>query len=452
MRVGSAHSVSDEVGANTGLALRVYRIGISPRAIVLTVTDHERRRDSPASQAPHTHAPKGCGVNGHTTGDETDALNAPLERQASRSFGMQGREPAGEIELIDARACRAEDHGSGLSTIVVTASAHSLQSVLFRDIIESHGTSSWWGRSKSDAPEVFMSEQAIPAIAEDGTHVFPITSLTAPVGDSYAGASGEIRWNPRDGLTFTFRVPSSSGLAGAPTVEGPTPWKQGAGFHEVPREPAWTGTVASGKSFRLFATKGVSRQELRTGTGGKSNTTVLIGQAVYGELVLPNDGPVSFFRATPRKPRYFISGFQPCPWPDFYEDRFNEGKSCRSVGCLTLQAAPLLRVMLGGECGVPDGAWLVDEGEVPPDIRTPPETCDEARRFISFLVGRTVPFLWSDRFMEEHHFTRLYFGSPHGFSTVLGNEQPLPLCHLCEVIKYSRDICAKLPAMFKKFR
>ena len=143
-----------------------------------------------------------------------------------------------------------------------------------------------------------MCKNEIPHIAEDGTHVFPITSLAAPVGDSYAGASGEIRWNPRDGLTFTFRVPSSSGLAGAPTVEGATPWKQGAGFHEVPREPAWTGTVAGSKSFRLFATNG-----LRTGTGGTSNATVLIGQAVYGELVLPNDGPVSYFRATPRKPR-----------------------------------------------------------------------------------------------------------------------------------------------------
>jgi len=296
-----------------------------------------------------------------------------------------------------------------------------------------------------------MSEQEIPVITEDGTHVFPITSLAAPVDDSYAGASGEIRWNPRDGLTFTFRVPSSPGLAGAPTVGGATPWKQGAGFHEVPREPAWTGTVAGGKSFRLFATKGESRRELHIGTGGTSNATVLIGQAVYGELVLPNDGPVSFFRATPRKPRYFISGFQPCSWPDFYEERFNEGKS-RSVRCLTLQAAPLLRVMLGEECGVPDGAWLVDEGEVPPDIRTPPKTCDEARRFISFLVGRTVPFLWTDRFTEEHHFTRLYFGSPHGFSAVLGNEQPLPLCHLCDVIKYSRDICVKLLAMFEKFR
>ena len=108
--------------------------------------------------------------------------------------------------------------------------------------------------------------------------------------------------------------------------------------------------------------------------------------------------------------------------------------------------------MLGDGCGVPDGAWLVDEGEVPPDIRTPPKTCDEARRFISFLVGRTVPFLWTDRFTEEHHFTRLYFGSPHGFSAVLGNEQPLPLCHLCDVIKYSLDICVKLLAMFEKFR
>jgi hypothetical protein len=169
------------------------------------------------------------------------------------------------------------------------------------------------------------------------------------------------------------------------------------------------------------------------------------------ELVLPNDGSLSFFRATARKPRYFISGFQPCPWPDFFEERSNDGTSFRSTGCLTLQAAPLLRVILGNECGVPDGAWLVDEGDVPPDICTVPETCSEARRFISFLVGRTVPFLWTDRFTEADHLTRLYYGSPHGFSEVLGSEQSLPLCHLCDVIKYSQDICAKLPAMFEKF-
>ena len=297
-----------------------------------------------------------------------------------------------------------------------------------------------------------MSEQAMPAIAEDGTHVFPISSLEAPDGGSYDGASGKIRWSPSDGLTFIFRIPRSSGLAGGSTVEGATPWKHRAGFNEVPREPAWTGTVAGGKSFRLFATKGASRQELRTGTDGTSNATVLIGQAVYGELVLANDGPVSFFRATPRKPRYFISGFQPYPWPDFYEERFDEGKSFRAVGCITLQAAPLLCVVLGGECGVPDGAWLVDEGDAPQDIRTPAESCDEARRFVSFLVGRSVPFLWTDRFTEADHLTRLYYGSPHGFSTVLGNEQPLPLCHLIDVVKYSQDICTKLPAMFEKFR
>jgi hypothetical protein len=118
-----------------------------------------------------------------------------------------------------------------------------------------------------------MSGQVAPAIADDGTHVFPISSIAAPTGGDYAAAIGEIRWNPRDGLTFTFRIPSSSGLAGAPTVEGATPSNRGAGFYDVPREPAWTGTIAGGKSFRLFATKGSSRQELRTGNDGTSTTT-----------------------------------------------------------------------------------------------------------------------------------------------------------------------------------
>ena len=63
--------------------------------------------------------------------DVTDATTLPGNAKLARSFGMQGREPVGEIELINARACCAKDHGSGLSTGVVTVSAHSLQSVLF---------------------------------------------------------------------------------------------------------------------------------------------------------------------------------------------------------------------------------------------------------------------------------------------------------------------------------
>jgi len=221
-----------------------------------------------------------------------------------------------------------------------------------------------------------MSTQS-PSLAEDGTHVFPLTSLTAPDGTAYPGASGVIRWNPRDGVTFTFKIPSTTGFIDAPSVDGATSWKPGGGFFEVPETPSWTGTLADGKPFRLFATKGISREEMGTGTDGTSHTTILLGRAFFGELVLPNDGPLSFFRDTPRKPRYFLSGFQPLPWTDFYEEVFNEGNSRISRGCVTLQSSPLLRVILGNGCGVPDGAWLVDEGDVTPGIRVPPELCDE---------------------------------------------------------------------------
>lgn len=296
-----------------------------------------------------------------------------------------------------------------------------------------------------------MSQKATPAIAEDGTHVFPISSLASPNGGHYAGASGEIRWNPTSGLTFKFRVSGGSSSDDALNVEGSTQREQ-AGFYEVSRDPSWVGTIAGGKTFRLFATNGVTQKDIPLGTNCTSTTTVLIGKAVYGELVLPNDGPVSFFRSTPRNPRYMIAGFQPCAWPDFYEEHFNEGQSFRSVGSLTLQAAPLLRVIREEGCGVGDGAWLVYEGDVSPDIRTPPDIFKEARRFISFLVGRSVPFLWTDRFTEPDHLTRQYYGSPHGYSAILGNEQPLPLCRLCDVMRYCQDVCAKLPALFERLQ
>lgn len=301
--------------------------------------------------------------------------------------------------------------------------------------------------SSADKPKT--PNDASPYIADDGTHVFPVSSIVNPTGGIFAGASGAIRWSVDRGLTFSFQIPCPTGLEDAPSIEGAIQREPGKVFKELDRNPAWKGTFASGHEFRLFSPSGDSRRTIRTENGHTTLSTTLVGQAYYGEFELPDTEPVAFSRSTFPYPRYFISGFAPFPWPEFEEQITEHGS--RGTACLTLQTSPLLRIVRG-ECGVQNGAWIVFQGSVPEEIRTAPKICLEARRFISFLVGRSVPFLWTDRFSNPGCITRMYYGRPNGLSSPVGHEQPLPLNNFRDAVRYSEDVCDRLPQMFTIFQ
>jgi len=96
--------------------------------------------------------------------------------------------------------------------------------------------------------------------------------------------------------------------------------------------------------------------------------------------------------------------------------------------------------------------WLVFETALIPDGECDwytPDVCLAAKSLLSFLCGKRLPFLWTDRFLDDTHVTRTY----HGTATVddfpqadLGY-QPAPLHSL----QHGGAVVADLPSLFTTY-
>jgi hypothetical protein len=300
-----------------------------------------------------------------------------------------------------------------------------------------------------------MTTPTEPYLEPGGTQVYPINHVTLPGCWSYLDATGEIRWSPSEGLTFTLSITHAPDQA-APQMHGAEPLPQPGQFREVSSQPVWTGTIAGGSEFRLYSLKGTSNTIFTSGAAGPSTQTVLKGRAAFAEVEIGKTSTLSFWHDTPVGPRYFLAGLKITPWPHDYSYRIDlegGGYIQRMCGGLILAESPKLQLIVrSGECAVPDGLWLSFEGEVPANIRTPPDICEDARAFVSFLVGRSIPFLWTDRFLDDGKLVRLFHGHRRPVGDIVGNEQPLPLGDLVDSIAYAMILGPRLPALFAKFR
>ncbi|MBY0514730.1 MAG: hypothetical protein K2P78_12550 [Gemmataceae bacterium] len=301
-----------------------------------------------------------------------------------------------------------------------------------------------------------MATPTEPHLEPGGTQVYPIISATLPGHSSYPGATGEIRWSPNEGLTFTLDLPHDPDHAAVPQMRGAEPRPQPGRFCEVPDQPAWTGTIAGGGEFRLFSPKGSGNTIHKPGTAGYVSHTVLKGRAAFAEVEVAKASPLSFWHDTPVGPRHFLAGLHMTPWPHGYSHRIDlegGGYHQRGCGCLILAESPKLQLIIrSDECAVPDGLWMSFEGEAPANIRMPADICEDARAFVSFLVGRSIPFLWTDRFLDGTKLVRLFHGHRRPVTDVVGNEQPLPLGHLADSVTHTIGLAPRLPALFAKFR
>jgi hypothetical protein len=293
-----------------------------------------------------------------------------------------------------------------------------------------------------------------PYLEPDGTQVFPINTVTLPGCRSYPGATGGIRWDQTEGLTFCMELPHEPDHAAVPQMHGGEPRPQPGQFCEVPAEPAWTGTLADGSEFRLFSPKGTS-STIHTPTGSTySSRTILRGRAAFAEVEIPKTSPLSFWHESPQCPRYFIAGLHLLPFPHNYDVTYTEGGKHTKRGCLCLilTESPKLQIIPCEKVAVADGCWMAYEGEAPANMRMPPSACEDARAFISFLVGRNIPFLWTDRFLGGDRVVRMFHGSHRPTANIIGNEQPLPVGVIADIFENGRDICPRLPTLFEKFK
>ncbi|MBL8792395.1 MAG: hypothetical protein JNM56_00675 [Planctomycetia bacterium] len=297
-----------------------------------------------------------------------------------------------------------------------------------------------------------MTTKTQPYLDPDGTQVYPVDAISLP--SSFAGATGEIRWDPVEGLRFCLELPHESEMAAVPPMHGAGPTPQPGQLSEVPDQPAWTGTLTDGSVFRLFAPNGTSYTIHTPGDGTYTSRTLLRGRAAFAEVEIPKASALSFWHLSPQCPRYFFAGLHLLPFPHDYAVTYTEnGTHTRSAcWCLILTESPKLQIIPCAKVGVLDGCWMAYDGEAPANIRLPPAACEDARAFISFLVGRNIPFLWTDRFLAGDRLVRMFHGTNRPPATVVGNEQPLPIGVIADTLEYGTEICPRLPALFEKFK
>jgi hypothetical protein len=293
-----------------------------------------------------------------------------------------------------------------------------------------------------------------PYLNADGEHVFVVGSIHDRTGAAVPGAAGEIRWSARDGLTFRFEIPHESTTDAAPSpygmIDRPPP-----GLSEVSETPSWSGTIKGGGDFSLFGAVAQIDTKHRPFEPEYRSRSTVRGRATLGSVTIPLDCPLGFRHDTPNRPREFLPSFSMLRWPGFEKFEFTDEHHWHSRlrGKLVLQSEPALTVYGGTtDPGTRHGAWLIDEGPLPESGWIPSDAAEDARSFLSFLVGRNLPFHWRDTFPDEATIQRLYIGTRRATADVAGIEQPLPLNNIGEAVQHAPIIGAQLPALFARFR
>lgn len=296
-----------------------------------------------------------------------------------------------------------------------------------------------------------IAQRPSARVLPDGTHFFPIGTLLGADGNPIAGATGEVCWSSKDGLTYRFEFPHASTIEAVPSTFGMSPRPPDGSISEVSNTPSWSGTIAGGGTFALFAAAGGVDTQHRREDGAYSSRSISGGKAALGSVTLPLNHPMAFRHDTPALRREFLASFSLLSWPDPDDVRFSDGTTqhWRMRNRIILQSG--LTVYLGSSDETKHGIWLVDEGP-PTSERVSSEAAEDARAFLSFLVGRNLPFHWRDTFPEHGQVRRLYFGALRLQAPVLGNEQPVPLHSVPEAFTVGVPIGHGLPRLFARFR
>jgi hypothetical protein len=292
-----------------------------------------------------------------------------------------------------------------------------------------------------------------PSLSKDGEHVFTVESIFDRQGNAIPGAAGRIIWSAEDGLKFHFEIPHESPFEGVPSSFGMSD-QPPTGLSEVTHVPSWSGVIDGGGKFMLFGAGGIvdtKHQPFRPELGADSTVD---GRAALGSMTFPLSCPLAFRDDTPNHPRDFVPSFSLLPWPTYDQLKFVHGDvlHTRLRGKLVLESDPPLTIYQGtADPGARHGVWVVDEGPLPESERSPSEHVDDARSFLSYLVGRDLPIHWRDRFPDESNIRRLYMGARRATSEIQGNEQPLPLYGVAGSLTHGRAVAEKLPTLFSRF-
>ena len=295
-----------------------------------------------------------------------------------------------------------------------------------------------------------------PSMTSDGTHIIPILAVKCRGCAAYERATGEVRWNPEEGATYSMEFP---GVAVARFVEycGDSADGSGAGtVSKFRRDADWTGKTIHGGEIKLFAT---TKEPVSTHTYGTSDSQTRItvkGHAAFVSVELPRDSELAFWHDTTGKHRFSFVGFDTLHWPQCDKNVFTIGNcTTETWRCsLTLSEQPSIKIVGGGPCEQTRElkyAWAVIDDKESIDDWSLSGDGLATTSFLSFILGVRTPFLWRDTLSNRNCLSRVYYGWQKVKTNRRFVPQPLPLGGIVEASQYGRAVIDALPRLFKSF-
>lgn len=301
-----------------------------------------------------------------------------------------------------------------------------------------------------------MDESGVPYVAEDDTHVIPIKNIRRTGFGTCPEATGIVRWQPREGMTFEIVFPGVSHV-GLSQYYQPAASIGGAGaLQKMSPDADWHAETLDGQDLKLYGTYPKVTHSHTIRNGISEQHAVLSGAVAFARVRLRRDNPLSFWHETTPGNRLFFAGVKVDRWLELKEVEFRRDDSIctRMQSFLRLADEPHLTLMgswqkvVGEECG-----WLVfDSKELLTDDKWFGSDCDSVRFLLSFVTCRWVPFLWRDTYVDESTIERIYYGWQRVAIERGLIPAPVPLGGTIESLKFGTDVLKAIPGMLASLR
>lgn len=299
-------------------------------------------------------------------------------------------------------------------------------------------------------------DNSAPYVDKDGTHLIPIKNIRRTGFEAYPEATGIIRWQPKDGMTFEILFPGVSHV-GLSQYYQTTASVGGAGsLQKLSPDADWHAETRDGQDVKLYGTFPKVSHSHTIRNRISEQHAALSGSVAYARVRIRRDNPLSFWHETTPDNRLFFPGVKIDHWPELEEVEFRRDDSIckRTRGFLRLADEPRLTLMgswqtvVGEECG-----WLVyDSKELLPDDKWFGNECDSVRFLLSFLTCKCVPFLWRDTYIDDSSIERIYYGWQRVTTERGLIPAPVPLGGTIESLKFGRDVLTTMPGMLASLR
>ena len=287
----------------------------------------------------------------------------------------------------------------------------------------------------ADGAGLPVEEGRKPELLPDGTHVYPVVDVTIPARGGIGSGTGEITWHPERGLRFRVEASSGEKASGIEAVLAQltrpfAPLRGSGSVFEPSRDPELVARIAgTGETIRVYQLAADVNAQSQFGTAGVSAKTVVSGTAVAATMRIERDSELSYWHESPGPCRLLVPDVCIYQWPTQDYAKWTSGDTQHSSlrSSCPLSGSPKLSLFSASALPQKRSAcWLVFEPGLIPDGERDwytPDVCLAAKSLLSFLCGKRLPFLWTDRFLDDTHVTRMY----HGTATV----DDFPQADLC---------------------